>query len=133
LPVVGQVGSVPGGDPPQGRYPIRKPERSEHVACQLRADPRRPVVLEREKTLVEDSVQLYSEQEAVVDVEALGVRRILPRLGVAGAEEIGDGELGDGEASYYVFPQHLAEERLAVALSDDGFGLGRADPPEALL
>src|SRR5690606_25275210 len=66
-------------------------------------------------------------------VEALRVRRVLPRLGVAGAEEFGDGEAGDGAAAVPVFPERLAEEALADALSDDGLGLCRAGLPAALL
>jgi hypothetical protein len=83
------------------------------------------VVAHCDEATVEGSVELRGEQEAVPDVEALGVAGAVgPGLDVARAEQLWDGEAGDGAAALPVLEQAVAEEVLADALDDEALGLG---------
>lgn len=68
-----------------------------------------------------------AEEEAVEDVQALLVGVAFgPGLGVAGAEEFGNGNAGDGAGPAPVVHEGLAEEVLAAALFDEGERFGGA-------
>lgn len=67
----------------------------------------------------------WAEEEAVEDVEALGVARAVgPGFGVAGAEEFGEMEPRDGAGTAPVVHKGLAEKILADALFGHAQGLG---------
>lgn len=72
------------------------------------------VFVEGDEARIEEGIKLGGEEKAVEGVEALGVRGAVgPGFGVAGAEEFGDVEAGNGAGAAPVFHQGFAEQVLA--------------------
>jgi len=93
---------------------------TEHVRPDDRA-----VVFDRHEALVEHGVQVDGQEDAVVDVEALGVAfAIGPWLDVAGPQQLRHGQAGDGAAALPEIDEALAEDVLPNALNDQALDLG---------
>ena len=82
-------------------------------------------LIERHQVPVEQRVQVRGEQEAIVDIQAFGIRVALgPRFGVAGAKEFRHSDAGDRARAASVVHQTVAVDVLADALPDHAFDFG---------
>jgi hypothetical protein len=110
-------------------YALVESERRAGGTVECIAHDDRLVVSDGDEAAIEGGVEVRGEQEAVVDVEPLGVRvAVSPGLDVARAEERPHREPGDGAAPLPEVQKRLAEQVLADALDHEALGLACARP-----
>jgi hypothetical protein len=112
-------------------------EPGKRVITKRGAEHRRTVPCESDEPRVEGGVPISGEEEAVMDVQALGViAAVGPRLDMAGAQQLRLGDTGDGAATLPVVKQPGAKLGLAKPAADERFDLGAeplVDPGERRL
>jgi len=126
--VPGKVWKMGGSDPAKAgrrRGSAFKVEGTELGGGEDRGHDENSVVGEGDEAAVEEGVEVGGEEEAVEDVEALGVGGANgPGLGVAGAEGVGEVEAGDGAGAAPVVELGPPENVLADSLAHQAFDLG---------
>lgn len=82
------------------------------------------VISKGDESAIESSIEVCCEQDAVEDIETLGVALAIgPGFDVARAKQLGHGEAGDGAAALPIVYESGAEDILANPLHDETFGL----------
>jgi hypothetical protein len=74
---------------------VAQPQQARRVSRQRRAVQHAATRRDSHERSVDDGAPLRGQQQAVVDVQALGVAALSPGLGVAGAQQLGRGDYVD--------------------------------------
>src|SRR5690606_19462249 len=113
---------------------LSEPEHRAGVRVERVAYDDRAVVLHRDEAPIEGGIEVRCEQDAVVNVEPLGVGfAVGPGFDMARAQQRRDGETGDGAPPLPEVEKPVAEQVLPDALDDEALGLGRLRQPSDLL